>query len=150
MLLALNPCDVDAPESKCSLEFATRLRGLELGRAQRHVSTVEAPAATSSGTAILSLRELPSHPITRISSASSICDTSIMSDHSAYGSAAGTDSALQPSSQASSADGAPASGDGSAATPPAAELQAKVEAQEVDYFALQEQLAQAQVCNPQG
>lgn len=164
MLLALNPCDVDAPESKCSLEFATRLRGLELGRAQRHVDTLDTPrsvatdAAARSGPVATSIlagdHPLPSHPITRVSSASSIQDPSLMSDHSAFDSVTGTDSAVQPSSATSSAGGGPASLGADAArsaqlstraTPPAHELQAKLDAHEVDFFALQEQLAQAQV-----
>jgi kinesin family protein C2/C3 len=37
MLLTVNPCDKDAGETLCSLNFAARLRGLELGPVQRNI-----------------------------------------------------------------------------------------------------------------
>ena len=35
MFVCSSPCDSDAPETSCSLQFATRARGVELGGAKR-------------------------------------------------------------------------------------------------------------------
>ena len=38
MLVAINPTTNDAGESLCSLQFASRVRGIELGAASRNVT----------------------------------------------------------------------------------------------------------------
>lgn len=37
MFVNVNPTDADAAETSCSLQFASRVRGVELGAAKRHV-----------------------------------------------------------------------------------------------------------------
>ena len=48
MLLAVNPTDHDAAETLCSLNFAARLRGLEIGPAQRNAKAT-LPASQAQG-----------------------------------------------------------------------------------------------------
>ena len=37
MFVNASPAEEDAPETACSLAFAARVRGVELGRAKKHV-----------------------------------------------------------------------------------------------------------------
>ena len=45
MLVTVNPTDHDAPETLCTLNLASRLRGVDLGPAQRHATRALPPPA---------------------------------------------------------------------------------------------------------
>jgi hypothetical protein len=132
MLLAVNPTDHDAPETLCSLNFAARLRGLELGPARRNTSPLsDVPVAT---TEVVSPEESVSDP-ERVSSLPRGSQDAVAIEE--RGTQKGSSAADVQTERA--LEGARAE---------AGEAQGRVSTLEEELFSLQEQLVSHQVHQP--